>query len=278
VEVERRIRTNEIVKRIEDLAAANMLSGAEISAPPHFRERGAQLTIAEDYLRSQAKVAIVHGGSGTGKTTFIQHLLANRLYDKALVQIDARSARGFWPMLEQMMSQLGVNLAADVISVVDHLQYEQLRSAIGKLLNRFANKMIVVVENLDEVLDSNQRFIDPQIEAFLLQLAGKDGIKVLVSARSEYLPAPIQRAAGALLIPSIAMGRYATDATVNNVLDDYFDRARAGLAEYRRRSSTRSTSIRSSPRWQGASSSRRAKMSCWTRGSSANSGRSCAKT
>jgi tetratricopeptide (TPR) repeat protein len=230
--VERRIWTTEIVRRIEGLAVANTLSGAEVAPPPHFRERGAQLTIAEEFLRSQAKIAMVHGGAGTGKTTFVQHLLATRLYEKALVYIDARAARGFWPMLEQMMSQLGVNLAADVISVVEHLEYDQLRAAIGKLLNRFAHKMVIVIENLDEVLDSNQRFVDPQIEQFLLQVSGKDGIKVLFSSRSEYLPATIQRAGGALLMPSIAMGRYATTATVNNVLDDYFDRARVGIVEY----------------------------------------------
>ena len=231
-QVERNIRTNEILRRIEGLATANSLSGAEVAAPPHFRERGAQLTIAEEFLRSQARFAVVHGGAGTGKTTFIQHLLATRLYEKALIYIDARAARGFWPMLEQMMSQLGVNLAADVISVVEHLEYDQLRPAIGKLLNRFANKMVIVIENLDEVLDSNQRFADPQIEQFLLQLVGKDGIKVLFSSRTEYLPATIQRAGGASLMPLMAMGRYATTATVNNVLDDYFDRAGAGIAMY----------------------------------------------
>ena len=231
-QVERQIRTNEIVKRIAALATANTLNGVELIPPLHFRERGAQLTIAEEFLRSQARVAVVHGGPGTGKTTFIHHLLGTRLYEKALIYIDARAARGFWPMLEQMMSQLGVNLAADVISVIEQLEYDQLRAAIGQLLNRFASKMVVVIENLDEVLDSNHRFIDPQIEQFLLQIAGKDGIKVIFSSRSEYLPVSIQRTNGKLLIPSIAMGRYATPATVHNVLDDYFDRARAGISEY----------------------------------------------
>jgi tetratricopeptide (TPR) repeat protein len=231
-EVERTIRANEIVKRIEGLADLDGLVGSTLVAPAHFRERGAQLTIAEDFLRSGSRLAVVHGGKGTGKTTFIEQLLANRLYDKTLVVIDARAARGVWPMLEQLMSQLGVNLAADVISVMEHLTYGQIAPSVGRLLNRFSSRLVVVFENIDEVLDSNQRFIDPQIESFLTQFIAKEGIKVILSSKREFLPATIQRAAGNQLAPSIAMGRYATSATVANVLDDYFDRGRAGLADY----------------------------------------------
>lgn len=231
-EIERRIQAKELVKRIEALADANEISGTETTAHAHFRERGTQLNIAEDFLRSTARIAVVHGGNGTGKTTFIQQLLANRLYEKALVSIDARSARGVWPMIEQLFSQLGVNLAASAISVMGHLEYDQLRAAVGKFLNKWASKLVVVVENIDEVLDSNLRFIDPQIEAFLTQVAGKDGVKVIFSSRQEFLPPPLQKAAGNAVIPRVSMGRYATTATVTNVLDDYFDRARAGLSEY----------------------------------------------
>ena len=48
-----------------------------------------------DHVLANDRIAVVHGGRGTGKTTFIQHLLANRRYDQALVHIDARRARGF---------------------------------------------------------------------------------------------------------------------------------------------------------------------------------------
>lgn len=230
--VERRIRLNEINKRIEALAERGPDSAAPPEPHPHFRERGAQLTQAETFLRSRARLAIVHGGVGTGKTAFLDQLLATRLYDKALVRLDARVARGVWPMVEGAMAQLGVNLAADVISVLGDLTYDQIAPAMGRLLNAIASRLVLVVENLDEVLDSNQRFIDPQIEAFLTQFAGKDGVKVMVSSRREYLPRSLQQAGGNHPLISVRMARFATAETVTNVLDDYFDRGRAGLAEY----------------------------------------------
>ncbi|MDJ0448803.1 tetratricopeptide repeat protein [Methylocystis sp. JR02] len=230
--VERRIRLAEISRRIEALADNGVKPGEPVQPHAHFRERGAQMTEAETFLRSQARLAVVHGGGGTGKSTFLDQLLANRLYDKLLVRIEARLARGVWAMIEQMMAQLGVNLAADVISVLGDLTYNQLSPSIGRLLNAIAPRLVFVVEDLDEVLDSNQRFIDPQVDAFLTQVVGKDGIKVLVSSRREYLPATLHRAAGNYPLVSVRMGRYATTETVINVLDDYFDRAKAGLAEY----------------------------------------------
>lgn len=230
--VERRIRLNEINKRIEALAEHGLKSADPPPPHPHFRERGAQLTQAETFLRSPARLAIIHGGVGTGKTAFLDQLLATRLYDKALVRLDARVARGVWPMVEGAIAQLGVNLAVEAISVLGDLAYEQIVPAMGRLLNAVAPRLVLVVENLDEVLDSNQRFIDPQIEAFLAQVVGKNGAKVIVSSRREYLPRSLLKAAGSHPLTSVRMGRFATVETVTNVLDDFFDRGRAGLPEY----------------------------------------------
>lgn len=231
-EVERRIRFAEISRRIEALAETEVKPREASHPPVHFRERGAQMTEAETFLRSSARLAVVYGGIGTGKSTFLDQLLANRLYDKLLVRIDARLTRGVWPMIEQTLAQLGLNLAVDVISVLSELTYDQLSSSIGRLLNAIAPRLVFVLENIDEILDSNLRFIEPQIEAFLKQVVSKDGIKFLVSSRREYLPVTLQRAAANLPVVSVRMGRYATTETVINVLDDYFDRARAGLSEY----------------------------------------------
>lgn len=231
-DIQRRLRLKELVRRIELIAGNALPEGALVQAPSHFRERGKQLNVAEEFLRSNDGLAVVHGGPGTGKTTFVDQLLANRLYEKVLVRIDLRSARGFWPVLEQILSQLGVNLAADVMSVLDDLSYQQVQAAFGRVLNAFATRMVFVFENLDEALDSNQRFVDGQVRDLLVQILGKGGIKVILTARREYLPTEIGRAYGNKAPVSVKMARYAGDETVVNVLDDYFDRASAGLESY----------------------------------------------
>lgn len=229
---QRRLRVNELVGRIEGLADGATPRGASAQQPTHFRERGQQLTHAEDFLRSTSRLAMVHGGPGTGKTTFIEQVLATRLYDKTLVRVDLRSARGVWPVLERMLSQLGLNLAAEVMGALDDLAYDQVKAAVGRLLNAFAKRMVFVFENVDEALNSNQRFSDPQTGELLAQIARKEGVKVILTSRREYVPPELAGTAGNAAPTSIRVGRFGSDDTVVNVLDDYFDRASAGIEEY----------------------------------------------
>lgn len=231
-DTQKRLRVTELIRRIEDIADGPAPAGAPVQTPDHFRERGQQLTHAEEFLRSMSRLALVYGGPGTGKTTFIDQLLANRLYDKTLVRIDFRTARGIWPVVERILAQLGVNLAAEVIGVLDGLAYNQIQAAMGRVLNKYAGKMIFVFENVDDALDSNLRFSDPQVRELLVQVAGKSGAKMLLSARRDFLPADLVRAAGNDLPITVRMGRYGADETVINILDDYFDRAGAGLERY----------------------------------------------
>lgn len=231
-ETQRRVRVNELVGRIEALADGPLPQGGLVESPAHFRERGQQLTQAEDFLRSPSRLALVHGGPGTGKTTFIDQVLANRLYSKVLVRVDLRTARGVWPVLERILSQLGLNLDADVLSVLDDLSYAQVQAAVGRLLNRFGANMVFVFENVDEALNSNQRFSDHQLKDLLSQVIGKNGAKVIVSSRREYVPHELHNAAGNIPPVVVKMNRYGSDGTVVNVLDDYFDRAGNGIEGY----------------------------------------------
>ncbi len=234
VEMEKRVRLTAILRPIETLSRANSVSGKTIDPPRRFRERGAQLTAGETFLRSNNRLALVYGGTGTGKTTFIQQLLSNRIYDKVLALVDARTAQSVWPLLEGILTQFGVRLPGDALGALGALQYTQVAPAIGKLLNRFAHRMVLVIENIDELLNSNGQFVDSETSAFLCQLLQHDGIKVIVSSKSEFVPAALQSAAGTRLVDKMRIGRFATEETVINILDDYFDRARAGLAEYPR--------------------------------------------
>ena len=231
-DTQRRVRVNELVGRIEELADGPLPQGAVVESPTHFRERGQQLTQAEDFLRSTSRLALVHGGPGTGKTTFIDQVLANRLYSKVLVRVDLRAARGVWPVLERILSQLGLNLDAEVLSVLDDLSYAQVHAAVGRLLNRFAAKMVFVFENVDEALNSNQRFSDQQLKSLLGQVIGKNGAKVIVSSRRDYVPHELNDPAGNIPPVVVTMNRYGSDDTVVNVLDDYFDRAGNGIERY----------------------------------------------
>ena len=65
--VERRVRTAEFFRVVEKGIQNGLSSSFEIEERVHFRERGAQLTVLEEFLRGTGKLAVVHGAAGYGK-------------------------------------------------------------------------------------------------------------------------------------------------------------------------------------------------------------------
>jgi hypothetical protein len=231
-EVERRIRGSEFAGRVDAFVRADKLAKRSPEEHAHFRERGEQLNTMEAFLRSQERLALVYGGRGTGKTTFINHLLKERLYDKAFVMIDGRASRGFWPVIEQLFAQVGLHLAADVLSVIGKTDFERVKAPIGQFLNQFAGRMVLVIDNFDEFVDSNGVIFDRDCERLFELILSKEKTKLILTSRADYLPRSIQEAASSGLPAKVRMGRYGTDQTVTNILDDHFDRGKAGLDEY----------------------------------------------
>jgi hypothetical protein len=115
-DVARRVRAVEFTRRVDAFVRANNLVKRTPEVNVHFRERGEQLNTMEAFLRAPDRLALVFGGRGTGKTTFVNHLLKERLYEKTFVMIDGRASRGFWPIIEQLFAQVGLNLAAEALT------------------------------------------------------------------------------------------------------------------------------------------------------------------
>ncbi|WP_286771902.1 hypothetical protein, partial [Sphingomonas sp. 66-10] len=128
--VERRVRTAEFFRVVEKGIQNGLSSSFEIEERVHFRERGAQLTVLEEFLRGTGKLAVVHGGAGYGKTTLVQRLLATRGYGKLIVQIDGRRTKSAWAFLEELFSQVGIRLAPEQLSVLGNLTMESVMPAV----------------------------------------------------------------------------------------------------------------------------------------------------
>lgn len=228
----RRVRTVEFFRRVEAFVRSGALVKQLPAESAHFRERGEALNIMEAYLRSQSRLAMVYGGSGTGKTTFISHLLKGRLYEKSFVSINAHASRGLWPLIEQLFAQVGLNIPGDMLSVLGNIEYASVESAIRQFVNRYAPEMVIVIENFDSWLDSNGAIIDDGVARLLELLASKDKTKLIFTSRFQYVPPRLVAATGGEVPTTVRMGRFLTDLTVVNILDDHFDRGKAGIGDY----------------------------------------------
>jgi tetratricopeptide (TPR) repeat protein len=230
-EFSRRVRASAFTKRVAEMVESGLIAKTTVDEYVHFRERGEQLTILEEFLRSSKRIAVVHGGIGTGKTTLVRRLLSNRAYGKAAIVVDGRRTKGYWPFVEEFFSQIGLNLSPEQLSVLSNISFDNMEVSFRHLLNAYAHKIIIFYDSFSEILDSNSEIADQMLERLLCLIAGKQGIKLILASRSDVVPARLQFAASEA--PTAArVGRYGTEQTVVNILDDHFDRASNGISEY----------------------------------------------
>lgn len=231
-DVEKRIRANQFNRRVSEFAlSGNIIEPASFDEHVHFRERGEQLTVLETFLRSADRVAVVHGGVGTGKTTLVRRLLATRAYEKVPILVDGRVTRSFWGFVESLFSQIGLRLDPEALSVLSDLRASNFELAMRQFVNAYVGKIILFYDNFSDAQNPDGSVADPALGALLELLASKPGAKLVLAARSEYVPGTIQRANGGAPI-SARVGRYGSEQTVINVLDDSFNRSAAGLESY----------------------------------------------
>jgi tetratricopeptide (TPR) repeat protein len=231
-DVEKRLRASEIAKAIESFVRADALKKPEVTAHVHFRERGQQLNELEDYLRSNEVLGAVTGGPGIGKTTIVGHLLATRSYGKSVVIVDAKQVSDLWGFVERVFALLGLRLAPERLSVLQNLGWGTLDMHWRRFANHYSSRIIFFIDNFDVLVDSNGAFQSSDLAAAIGILAGADGAKLIVAQRRPHLPEQLMRAARNLNPTLVRLGRYASDDTVINILDDRFDRAKAGLDTY----------------------------------------------
>ncbi len=231
-DIEKRIRVGEFSQRVD-----NFLKDAPRALPSlgpdsvHFRERGEQLTILETFLRSDDRVAIIYGGSGTGKTTLARRLLSTRSYAKVPIFVDGRQTKSAWAFIETVFSQVGLRLAPEMLSILGDLNVSTFEVSLRRFINAYVGRTILFYDNFSDIQNPDATVADPALDALLELWSSKQSAKIIFGSRNEYIPAAVQRSIGG--VPkTVRVGRYASDQTVINALDDSFDRRAAGLEEY----------------------------------------------
>lgn len=233
--LEKRIKSRFITSAIDSFIKKDQLAQNLPTNTIHFRERGEQLTVLEEFLRGGQRVAVVMGGRGTGKTMLVTHLLSHRSYSKSVVFINGRDQIDLWSFIESFFSQLGLRLSVEALAGLKQIGWRGLDVPWRQFLNKFSGRFTLVIDNWHHMVDSNGAISDHGLsEAIKLLVAHKDSKVILTQSRTE-LQGIVASDWKILNPPIVHLGRYASHETVVNVLDDRIDRSKLGVAEYPKR-------------------------------------------
>lgn len=197
----------------------------------NFRDRANSQDALEHFLSSDEAIVVIQGGSSCGKSVLVSHVLSRRARSRSIVPIDCETAFDIWPMLEQYLLAIGCRSSLEILSRERILPFEALRDSISTLVRSISRKTIVVFDHFEKLVDPNGQVVDAEVCQFLTLLASADGAKVVITTRKEpllhFLPESVR-----VNTEQPPVGRFPVGPHVENLLDDYVDRAAIGIEHY----------------------------------------------
>ena len=202
-----------------------------IERPRNFRDRAHNQNSLEEFLADTSPLVVITGGSFMGKTYLVQEVLARRAYDRQPLLIDVQATTSIWNVLEQYLAGLCCTVPGDLLATFRHLSFGFLEEPVRLLVERVSRNTVVCFDHFERWLDPNTSITDDEIKAFLRMLIQAPSAKVIVTSRREpnlaFLP---DTARHNLQQPFV--GRFPRGEHVENVLDDFVNRAALGIVDY----------------------------------------------
>jgi tetratricopeptide (TPR) repeat protein len=229
---EKHLVVRDLGTKVDQAIASGTRPQKTIRERARFRERGEQLSPLEDFLRGDSKLALVSGGAGIGKTSLVEHLLANRSYAKSNIVMNGVRHNELWSFLESFLSQAGVRISPEVFSVISSLEWGLVAEPVVRLVRALAPDTIIFVDDFYGIIDSDGYVADAGLFRLLKAILETKGAKLIIGNRSNQIPGQLATISAPAPVVHVHLGRYARNQTVENILDDHFDRSATGLAEY----------------------------------------------
>lgn len=199
--------------------------------PPHFRDRGNSQDALEDFIISDQQVCIICGGPFMGKTDLIAEVLYRRSHSRQAVHLDTQFTSSVWNLLEQYFSNIGCYLPHDLLSGFTSVSFNDLLPPLTSLINKIGKKTIIAFDHFERLLDPNGEIQDSEIVEFIKIISSAPHAKIIVtSRRNPYLT--FLQSDIAIDTAQPPVGRFPEGEHVENVLDDFIDRATLGLSSY----------------------------------------------
>ncbi len=166
-----------------------------------------------------------------GKSDLVAEVLNRRSHGRQIVLLDIQYTATVWNLVEQFLAGIDCILPHDLLRSFRVTSFSELTPSLSKLISNIGGKLIVVIDHFERLLDPNKIVQDEEIIEFLKLLASVQNSKIIITSRTDpnlsFFP-------GNLPIDSAQppVGRFPEGKHVENVLDDFIDRATYGIQTY----------------------------------------------
>jgi len=196
-----------------------------------FRDRANSQDALETFLLSSKRLTIIHGGPFMGKSVLVSEVLHRRAHHRKTVFFDITFSTTVWSILEQYLTQIGIQITYDLIQRFCDIEYSHVHSIFVDFFGKVASTSILIFDHFERLLDPNGLVQDNEIQELLTDLTNHLEAKVIVTTRSDpnlhFLPVPVE-----VDYDQPPIGRFPKGEHIRNVLDDYVDRAKLHISEY----------------------------------------------
>src|SRR6266404_9075916 len=212
-----------------EVSLQNALS---LRRPDNFRDRAHNQDALEHFLVGGDKVAVVAGGPLMGKSHLVTEVLARRAYSRQAIVIDLQVTSSVWNVLEQYLSGLGAAVSFEVMAGFRNLSFHQFQGGIEDVVNRSAPFCVLVFDHFERILKAGDTTIaDPETERLIQLLVTAEKAKVVITSSIDP-KLPFMDTIDAVRARQPIVGRFPEGKHVENVLDDFVNRAAIGLSNY----------------------------------------------
>lgn len=185
----------------------------------------------EEFLRDEdATAAILQGSQMIGKTTLVQKVLSGRAYDKKVVILNVQFTSSIWNIIEHLLSEIGCQLSFELLRSLKNYSFRDIRDDIIHFINSFNDRIIIVIENFERLLNTCGDISDEEIKDLISIIAAGQHAKLIITTRKkpnlQFIPSE------KFAIPSPVFGRLPEGPYVEHILDDYNDRTKLGVVDY----------------------------------------------
>jgi len=202
-----------------------------LERPVNFRDRANSQDALESFLLSNNCVCVIRGGPFMGKTDLVAEVLTRRSHGRQIVLLDVQYTVTVWNLVEQFLAGIDCILPHDLLRNFTSTSFSDLTPSLSKLIASVGDKIIVVIDHFERLLDPNKIMQDAEIIEFIRLIASTPDSKVIITSRTlpnlSFFPRdlPIDNA-------QPPVGRFPQGKHVENVLDDFIDRATFGIQSY----------------------------------------------
>lgn len=202
-----------------------------IDPTSYFRDRAQDQDWLEAFLLDASKkVCIILGSPLMGKSLLTNQVLSRRAHDKVPLFIDIQSTSNVWNLIEDLLTSFGCKIPGEILRDIRLIDFEDIRSEIEEAISRVSDRIILVFDHFERLLNTERKVYDKEIENLLGIIFKQPGSKTIVTSRTEPIILFGDQALDSDLKRTV--GRLPKGQHVENILDDFVDRGVIGLAEY----------------------------------------------